>query len=136
MLAKKLRIKFAKLSQELKLSKNNPGKWKFYFAIFLAWLDEMGMRFDGEKSIGQGVIDAVLIESDEYVAVIEIKFIEQEKKSLDSLINESLKQIHEKEYYLPYEDSNVSLITLAFKDRPIKNGVITDVKCKIEKWNY
>jgi hypothetical protein len=136
MLAKKLRIKFAKLSQELKLSKNNPGKWKFYSAIFLAWLDEMGMRFDGEKSIGQGVIDAVLIESDEHVAVIEIKFTEQEKKSLNSLINESLKQIHEKEYYLPYEDSNISLIALAFKDRSIKNGVITDVKCKIEKWNY
>ncbi|MDR3222107.1 MAG: hypothetical protein LBT66_00005, partial [Methanobrevibacter sp.] len=57
-------------------------------------------------------------------------------KSLDSLINESFKQIHEKEYYLPYEDSDITLIALAFKDRQIKNGTITDVKCKIEKWNY
>ncbi|MDR3290765.1 MAG: PD-(D/E)XK nuclease domain-containing protein, partial [Methanobrevibacter sp.] len=99
----------------------------------LTWLDEMGMRFDGEKTIGHGVIDTVIEENDDHVAVVEIKYSEDPKKSLDSLINESFKQIHEKEYYLPYEDRDVSLIALAFKDRPIKNGIITDVKCKIDK---
>jgi hypothetical protein len=93
----------------------------------------MGMRFDGEKTIGHGVIDTVIEENDDHVAVVEIKYSEDPKKSLDSLINESFKQIHEKEYYLPYEDRDVSLIALAFKDRPIKNGIITDVKCKIDK---
>jgi hypothetical protein len=134
-LSKKLRIKFARLPLDLKLSENNPEKWKLCSAIFLTWLDEMGMRIDGEKIIGHRVIDAVLIENDDNVAIIEIKYTET-GKSLDSLINKSFKQIHEKEYYLPYEDSNVSLIALAFKDRQVKNGIITAVKCKIEKWNY
>jgi hypothetical protein len=131
-LAKKLRIKFARLPLNLKLSEKNKEKWKLYSAIFLAWLDEMGMEMDGEKAIGHGIIDAVLIENDDHVAIIEIKYTEDENKSLDSLINESFKQIYDKEYYLPFEDSNISLIALAFKDRQIKNGTITDVKCKIK----
>jgi hypothetical protein len=77
-------------------------------------------KLDGEKSIVHGIIDAVLIESDEHVAVIEIKSTESENRSLNSLINESFKQIDEKAYYLPYENSNISLIAIAFKDRPIK----------------
>ncbi|KZX12819.1 ATP-binding protein [Methanobrevibacter curvatus] len=133
-LAKKLRIKFARLPLNLKLSEQNPEKWKLYSAIFLAWLDEMGMEMNGEKTISHGIIDGVLVENDDHVAIIEIKYTENENKSLDSLINESFKQIYDKEYYLPFEDSNVSLIALAFKDRPIKNGTITDVKCKIKSW--
>ncbi|MDR3290989.1 MAG: ATP-binding protein, partial [Methanobrevibacter sp.] len=132
-LAKKLKIKLSRLPYSLRLSKENTEKWKLYSAIFLTWLDEMGMRFDGEKTIGHGVIDTVIEENDDHIAVVEIKYSEDPKKSLDSLINESFKQIHEKEYYLPYEDRNVSLIALVFKDRPIKNGIITDVKCKIDK---
>jgi hypothetical protein len=96
----------------------------------------MGMKIDGEKNMAHGTIDATIEENDEHVAIVEIKYSEYPKKSLNSLINECFKQIHEKEYYLPYEDSDVSLIALALKDRPIKNGTITDVKCKIEKWNY
>ncbi|MDR3290810.1 MAG: ATP-binding protein [Methanobrevibacter sp.] len=132
MLAKKLKIKLSRLPYSLRLSKENTEKWKLYSAIFLTWLDEMGMRFDGEKTIGHGIIDTVIEENDDHVAVVEIKYSEDPKKSLDSLINESFKQIHEKEYYLSYEDRDVSLIALVFKDRPIKNGIITDVKCKIE----
>ncbi|MDR3222930.1 MAG: ATP-binding protein [Methanobrevibacter sp.] len=135
-LAKKLKIKLSRLPYSLRLSKENTEKWKLYSAIFLTWLDEMGMRFDGEKTIGHGIIDTVIEENDDHVAVVEIKYSEDPKKSLDSLINESFKQIHEKEYYLPYEDRNVSLIALVFKDRAIKNGIITDVKCKIEILNH
>jgi hypothetical protein len=135
-LAKKLRIKFSRLPLTLRLSKKNKEKWKLYSAIFLTWLDTMGMRIDGEKSIGHGIIDTIIEENDDHIAVVEIKYSEDPNKSLDSLINESFKQIHEKEYYLPYEDSDITLIALAFKDREIKNGTITDVKCKIEKWNY
>ncbi|MDR3222388.1 MAG: ATP-binding protein [Methanobrevibacter sp.] len=135
-LAKKLRIKFSRLPLTLRLSKKNKEKWKLYSAIFLTWLDTMGMRIDGEKSIGHGIIDTIIEENDDHIAVVEIKYSEDPNKSLDSLINESFKQIHEKEYYLPYEDSDITLIALAFKDREIKNGIITDVKCKIEKWNY
>jgi len=135
-LAKKLKIKLSRLPQAVRLSKENVEKWKLYSAVFLTWLDKMGVIFDGEKNIGHGVIDTIIEENDEHVAIVEIKYSEDSKKSLDSLINESFKQIHEKEYYLPYEDSDVSLLALAFKDREIKNGIITDVKCKIEKWNY
>jgi hypothetical protein len=135
-LAKKLKIKLSRLPQAVRLSKKNVEKWKLYSAVFLTWLDKMGVIFDGEKNIGHGVIDTIIEENDEHVAIVEIKYSEDPKKSLDSLINESFKQIHEKEYYLPYEDSDVSLLALAFKDREIKNGIITDVKCKIEKWNY
>ncbi|MDR3223797.1 MAG: ATP-binding protein [Methanobrevibacter sp.] len=134
-LAKKLKIKLSRLPLTLRLSKENTEKWKLYSAIFLTWLDEMGMRIDGEKTISHGIIDTVLEENDDHIAIVEIKYSENPNKSLNSLINESFKQIHEKEYYLPYEDSDVSLIALAFKDRQIKNGTITDVKCKIEKWN-
>ncbi|MDR2544561.1 MAG: ATP-binding protein [Methanobrevibacter sp.] len=135
-LAKKMKIKLSRLPQAVRLSKENVEKWKLYSAVFLTWLDKMGVIFDGEKNIGHGVIDTIIEENDEHVAIVEIKYSEDSKKSLDSLINESFKQIHEKEYYLPYEDSDVSLLALAFKDRKIKNGIITDVKCKIEKWNY
>ncbi|MDR2545433.1 MAG: AAA family ATPase [Methanobrevibacter sp.] len=135
-LAKKLKIKLSRIPFSLRLSKKSTEKWKLYSTILLTWLDEMGMRIDGEKVIGHGIIDTVIEEDDDHVAIVEIKYSEDPKASLDSLIKKSFKQINDKEYYIPYEDSNVSLIALALKDRPIKNGTITDVKCKIKKWNY
>jgi hypothetical protein len=94
----------------------------YYHILFLSWMKLMGFDIQGEIQTFKGRIDAVLKQKDE-VVVIEIKY--SENKSIDKLLNMAMNQIEEIEYYKPYQDKNITLLAIAFKEK--------EVGCKIKQ---
>jgi hypothetical protein len=96
----------------------------YYHSIFLICLKLLGFNIHGEILTNRGRIDAVLEQKD-YVVVSEIKF--SVSKSLETMLDDALSQIHNKKYYEQYLNSTkqLSLLCIAFNGK--------DVACKIEK---
>ncbi|WP_066971345.1 ATP-binding protein [Methanobrevibacter filiformis] len=132
-LSKRLRAFISGLPYYLRLSKDNKEKWKFYSLVFTTWARAMDFEITEEKAIEDGRIDFILenIEK-EQIIIVEMKYTEDQRKTLDTLINEAFKQIEKKKYYWAFED-NIKLMAIALKDEYIDDGFITDVKCKIKK---
>jgi len=132
-----------KLSQDLRafitgipyynrITMGNDEKWKVYSTIFTIWGQQAGFNFNVETAVEDGRIDFVLEKSSkEETLIVEMKFTQNQSKSIESLVNEGLKQIKDKKYYWAHT-GNVKLLGLGLKDIKIKDGYITDVKCKIE----
>ncbi|KZX10114.1 PD-(D/E)XK nuclease domain-containing protein [Methanobrevibacter filiformis] len=108
-------------------------KWKFYSLVFTTWAKAMDFEITEENAIEDGRIDFILenIEK-ELIIIVEVKYTEDQSKTLDNLINEGFKQIEKKKYYWAFED-NVKLMAIALKDEYIDKGFITNVKCKIKE---
>jgi Holliday junction resolvase-like predicted endonuclease len=135
-LADYLMIQFGEIPYYLNIT-NKREKWKVKQTIFLTLLKHMGFKIRGEVAISQGRIDAVFKDK-KHVVITEIKYTQDQKKSIDDLLNRALNQIHEKQYYRLYKNKKymVILLALAFKDVKInKKDTLTDVKCKIEILN-
>ncbi|KZX12354.1 ATP-binding protein [Methanobrevibacter filiformis] len=95
----------------------------FYHILFLSWMKMIGFEIQGEVIQLKGRVDAVLLK--ENIAVIlELKF--STTKSMDSMLDEAITQILEKEYYKPYQDKTIILVGIAFKEK--------DIKCRIEEF--
>jgi hypothetical protein len=120
------------------LNRDDGDNWKNYEIIFLTWMNVMGFSIQGEKAIKHGRMDGVFEDFDnDHVVIVEIKYTEDQSIKIDDLINKASKQIHKKEYWLPYEGRKVSLLALAFKDEKIDNNtIITRVRCKIEDFDW
>jgi hypothetical protein len=111
-----LEIQYNETPYQLNIN-NKRERWKVKQTIFLNLLTNMNFKPKGEIAITQGRIDAVF-RNKNYVVVTEVKYTQNQKKSIDDLVNEALNQIHEKRYYHIYEKKNyhVILLALAFKD--------------------
>ncbi|MDR3292274.1 MAG: ATP-binding protein [Methanobrevibacter sp.] len=132
-LADYLMIQFGEIPYYLNIT-NKRDRWKVKQTIFLTLLKHLGFKIRGEVVISQGRIDAVFKDK-KHVVITEIKYTQDQKKSIDDLLNRALNQIHEKQYYRLYKNKKyiVILLALAFKDVKInKKDTLTDVKCKIE----
>ncbi|GAA5819156.1 MAG: AAA family ATPase [Methanobrevibacter sp. CfCl-M3] len=133
-LADYLEIQFGEIPYHLNLT-NKKDRWKLKQTIFLTLLKHLGFKTKGEVDISQGRIDATFRDR-KHVVVCEVKYTQNQRKSLDGLVDEALSQIHEKQYYRLYLNKKfvVILLALAFKDVQInEKDVLTEVKCKIEK---
>jgi hypothetical protein len=98
----------------------------------------MGFEVQGEKAIKHGRMDGVFEDfNNNHVVIVEIKYTEDPLIKLDNVIKKANKQMHKKEYWLPYEDRKVSLLALAFKDEKIdEDTIITLSRCKIEDFDW
>ncbi|MDR3223689.1 MAG: PD-(D/E)XK nuclease domain-containing protein, partial [Methanobrevibacter sp.] len=126
-------IQFGEIPYYLNIN-NKRERWKLKESIFLVLLKNMGFKIKAEVPISQGRIDAVFKDK-KYVVITEIKYTQSKTKSIDTLVDEALNQIHEKQYYRIYKNKKytVILLVLAFKDVKInKKDTVTDVKCKIK----
>ncbi|GAA5818418.1 MAG: AAA family ATPase [Methanobrevibacter sp. CfCl-M3] len=133
-LADYLEIQFGEIPYHLNLT-NKRDRWKLKQTIFLTLLKHLGFKTKGEVDISQGRIDATFRDR-KHVVVCEVKYTQNQRKSLDGLVDEALSQIHEKQYYRLYLNKKfvVILLALAFKDVQInEKDILTEVKCKIEK---
>ncbi|GAA5818066.1 MAG: ATPase AAA [Methanobrevibacter sp. CfCl-M3] len=133
-LADYLEIQFGEIPYHLNLT-NKRDRWKLKQTIFLTLLKHLGFKTKGEVAISQGRIDAIFRDR-KHVVVCEVKYTQNQRKSIDDLVNEALIQIHEKQYYRLYLNKKfvVILLVLAFKDVQInEKDILTEVKCKIEK---
>jgi hypothetical protein len=92
-----------------------------YHAIFQVLMTLMGFEIQSERLTDKGRIDAVLQLPNE-VIITELKYHASTK--LDTLLNQAIKQIYEKQYYEPFLDRKVILLGLAFSGK--------EVGCRIE----
>ncbi|MDR2346738.1 MAG: ATP-binding protein [Planctomycetaceae bacterium] len=99
---------------------------KYYHSLLLVWLNFLGFQVQNEIPANIGRLDAVWKLSDMTV-IIEIKY--SAEKSLDKLLNEAAKQIHDRKYYEAYltKTSKVILLSIAFAGK--------EIACKMEELN-
>jgi hypothetical protein len=98
-------------------------KEKYYHSLFLVWFLMLGFKIDGEVLTHIGKIDAILYEK-EYDVIIEFKYTKT-KKSIPKFINEALKQIDERKYYLKSTNKKIIKVAIVFSKK--------EVICEIEE---
>ncbi|KZX10986.1 ATP-binding protein [Methanobrevibacter curvatus] len=91
-----------------------------YQILAISWLQLLGFDIEGEVMTIKGRMDGVLKQKNN-VLIIEFKFSETE--SMDKMLDDGLSQIIRNEYYKPYQNKNVILLSVAFQPR--------NVKCKL-----
>jgi hypothetical protein len=94
-----------------------------YHTMLLIWMRLLGFKIHGEVSNNLGRADAVWEQRD-FTVVAEVKF--HKKTKIDTLLNEAMKQIHEKRYYNRYL-GKILLLGIAFSGK--------NVGCKMEIMN-
>ena len=80
-------------------------------------MQPLGFDIEAEIMTLKGRLDALLKHKD-FVLIIEFKF--NEKKSLETMLNEGENQIIENGYYKPYQNKNIKILTVALQPRSIK----------------
>jgi hypothetical protein len=85
----------------------------YYHSLMLIWMRLLGFKVRAEESNNLGSSDAVW-EQPDLTVVAEVKY--DAKKKIDTLLDEALKQIHERRYYNKYT-GKVLLLGIAFSER-------------------
>jgi hypothetical protein len=99
------------------------GREYYYHTIILIWMRLLGFKIQGEKPNNRGRADAVW-EQPGLTVVAELKYHPETK--IEILLNEAMKQIHDRRYYNLYL-GKVLLLGVAFSGR--------DVGCRMEEMN-
>ncbi|MDR1722160.1 MAG: PD-(D/E)XK nuclease domain-containing protein, partial [Methanobrevibacter sp.] len=89
----------------------------YYHVIIILLLKLFGFEVQGEIITLKGRVDAVLTMKN-LVVIIEFKY--STEKSLNIMLKEALKQIHDTGYYKPYLDKKIMLLPIAIKEKDIK----------------
>jgi hypothetical protein len=98
---------------------------RYYHAIIFRSLLTSGLKVRSEEHTYNGNVDMLIEEKDHNIIV---EFKQSDKKSIDSMIKEALKQIEEKEYARPHKDKKIIKLVLAFKGK--------EIGCKIIKYSH
>ncbi|MDR0911145.1 MAG: ATP-binding protein [Methanobrevibacter sp.] len=98
--------------------------WKYYQGIFSVFFMTTGLKPKFEQSNSQGRIDYVLHDENKYI-IVELKY--SQKKSIETMFDESWSQIAKKRYYQTYQDKNLMFLTIAIRDTEAK-----EVQCQIK----
>jgi hypothetical protein len=93
----------------------------YYHTMMLLWMRLLGFQIQGEVPNDRGRVDAVWEQSNVTV-IAEVKY--HAKKRVKTLINEAMKQIHDRQYYNKYQ-GKIILLGVAFSGK--------DVGCRIEE---
>ena len=89
----------------------------YYKTLFISWIQLLGFDIEGEIMSIKGRLDAV-VKYNDIVLIIEFKF--SKNKSFDEMLKEARKQVLDQKYYIPYQDKNVLILSVAFKSREVK----------------
>jgi hypothetical protein len=100
----------------------------YYHSLMLIWMRLLGFKIHGEEHNNIGRSDAVL-EQPNLTVIAEIKY--HAKKRINTLLNEAIKQIHDRRYYNKYL-GKVILLGIAFSGK--KTGCRME-ELKIKKNN-
>jgi hypothetical protein len=95
----------------------------YYHSLMLIWMRMLGFRVRAEESNNLGSSDLVW-EQPGFTVVAEVKY--HAEKKIDMLLDEALKQIHERRYYNKYT-GKVLLLGIAFAGK--------QPGCRMEKLN-
>jgi hypothetical protein len=95
----------------------------YYHSLMLIWMRLLGFKIRAEEPNNLGYSDAVW-EQPDLTVIAEVKY--HAKKRINTLLNEALKQIHDRRYYNKYS-GNLLLLGIAFTGK--QSG------CRMEKLN-
>jgi Holliday junction resolvase-like predicted endonuclease len=113
-LEQSLRAMIARVPYQLHI-----GAEKYYHSLLSVWLNFLGFKVQNEIPTNIGRIDAVWKLSNMTV-IIEVKY--SAEQSLDKLLNEAAKQIHDRKYYEAYlteTNNKIILLSIAFAGKEI-----------------
>ena len=96
----------------------------YYKVLVISWLQLLGFDIESEIMTLEGRLDA-LVKHKDLALILEFKY--DDKKSFQTMLNEAENQIIKRGYYKPYQNMNISILTVAFKSR--------EVKCKFKLLN-
>ncbi|MDR0609948.1 MAG: ATP-binding protein, partial [Planctomycetaceae bacterium] len=85
----------------------------YYHSLLLLWMRLLGFKIRGEEHNNIGRSDAVW-EQPNLTVVVEIKY--HAEKTVDALLNEAMRQIHDRKYYNKYL-GRVLLLGIAFSGK-------------------
>jgi hypothetical protein len=85
----------------------------YYHSLMLIWMRLLGFKIRAEEPNNLGYSDAVWEQSD-LTVVAEVKY--HAEKKIDTLLDEALKQIHDRRYYNKYL-GKVLLLGIAFSGK-------------------
>jgi hypothetical protein len=108
--ARSLEVMIATVPYDLHISEES-----YYHSLMLIWMRLLGFRIHGENHNNIGRSDAVW-EQPNLTVVAEIKY--HADKAIDTLLNEAMKQIHDRRYYNKYL-GKVILLGIAFSGKQI-----------------
>lgn len=95
----------------------------YYHLLFSSWLKIIGFDVSNEdRSLG-GDADTILRIND-IIVIIEYKY--SVKSSLDTMLDDGMKQIKNKGYHKPHQNKNLIFVSIAVKPK--------EIACKIEKY--
>jgi len=96
----------------------------YYHLLFTSWLQILGFNVNNEDRCLGGDADTILRIND-LTIIIEYKY--STKLSLETMLNNGIKQIKNKKYHKPYQNKKLIFVSIATKPK--------EVACKIEKYN-
>ncbi|MDR0415448.1 MAG: PD-(D/E)XK nuclease domain-containing protein, partial [Prevotellaceae bacterium] len=99
-------------------------KEAYYHSLFLLMMKLLGFDIQGEVLTNIGRIDAVWRQPG-LTVVAEVKY--QAQGAIDNLLDEAMKQIHDRRYYEAFLDKKVTLLAIAFSGK--------EVRCRMESVN-
>jgi hypothetical protein len=111
-------------------ARNHNNNERFYHAVLFSAMEAMAFDVVSEKETNIGKLDIVW-KYKNYVAIIEIKFIDSEdEKQIDKKIDEAIAQIKKKRYYEAYEQEGVNIILIGL----VFTRQAEIVKSRFEVW--
>ncbi|MDR3245934.1 MAG: ATP-binding protein [Prevotellaceae bacterium] len=93
----------------------------YYHSLFLTWMKMLGFEIQGEILTNIGRIDAVWRQPG-LTVIAEVKY--SADKNIDSLLDEAMTQIHDRQYYEAFLGEKIMLMGVAFAGK--------EVKCRLE----
>jgi hypothetical protein len=87
---------------------------RYYHSLMLIWMRMFGFKVQAEEFNNPGCSDAVW-EQPGFTVIAEVKY--HAEKKIDTLLDEAMKQIHERRYYSKYS-GKILLLGIAFAEKP------------------
>ncbi|MDR3292465.1 MAG: ATP-binding protein [Methanobrevibacter sp.] len=96
----------------------------YYQSIYIAWLNALGFKVEGESQTNIGSMDMIL-EKKDYIIIVECKFSKMKEKRNEpikpykTMLTEAINQIKNKKYYEKYPNKKIIMVALSFAGKEV-----------------
>ncbi|KZX10823.1 AAA family ATPase [Methanobrevibacter filiformis] len=97
----------------------------YYQSIFIAWLNGLGFKSEGEIQTNLGLMDVMILEKENTVIIGECKFSKMKENKNEPIIpyktmlDTGINQIKDKKYYEKYPNKRIIMVTFAFAGKEV-----------------
>ncbi|KZX10822.1 ATP-binding protein [Methanobrevibacter filiformis] len=101
----------------------------YYQSIFIAWLNGLGFKSEGEIQTNLGLMDVMILEKENTVIIGECKFSKMKETKNEPIIpyktmlDTGVNQIKDKKYYEKYPNKRIIMVAFAFAGKEVYTGL-------------